>query len=150
MAHTRTPVLHPHGTAYGRGLFSVVVCIGVANFAYWSTDFLVVQRVLAAKHPDPARKTLLIAAFPLMLLPVLTTVPGPAALIVIPEQIKRNYNMAMPQIFLHYPVGLVGIAMTALLSSFMSGMAGNVTAFNTVWTYDLYQAYLAPNRSDSH
>jgi SSS family solute:Na+ symporter len=53
--------------------------------------------------------------------------------------------------FLHYyPVGLVGIAMTALLSSFMSGMAGNVTAFNTVWTYDLYQAYIAPNRSDTH
>ncbi len=151
MAHTWTPVLHPQGTAYGGGLFSVVVCMGVASFAYWSTDFLVVQRVLAAKNLEAARKTPLIATFPRMLLPALTVVPGLAALIVIPEQMKGNYNMAMPLMFLHYyPVGLVGIAMTALLSSFMSGMAGNVTAFNTVWTYDLYQAYLAPNRSDSH
>ena len=151
MAHTWVPVLHPQGTAYGGGVFSVVVCMGVASFAYWSTDFLVVQRVLAAKNLEAAQKTPLIAAFPRMLLPALTVVPGLAALIVIPEQIKGNYNMAMPLMLLHYyPVGLVGIAMTALLASFMSGMAGNVTAFNTVWTYDLYQTYIAPNRSDAH
>jgi SSS family solute:Na+ symporter len=151
MAHTWTPVLHPQGTAYGGGLFSVTVCLLIASCAYWSTDFLVVQRVLAAKNLDAAQKTPLIAAFPRMLLPVLTVLPGLAALIVIPEQIKGNYNLAMPLMFLHYyPVGLVGIAMTALLASFMSGMAGNVTAFNTVWTYDLYQTYIAPNRSDAH
>jgi SSS family solute:Na+ symporter len=151
MAHTWTPILHPQGTAYGGGLFSVMVCLVVASCAYWSTDFLVIQRVLAAKDLESAQKTPLIAAFPRMLLPVLTVVPGLAALIVIPEQIKGNYNLAMPLMFLHYyPVGLVGIAMTALLASFMSGMAGNVTAFNTVWTYDLYQTYIAPNRSDAH
>jgi SSS family solute:Na+ symporter len=62
-----------------------------------------------------------------------------------------NYNMALPLMLLHfYPTGLLGIGITALLASFMSGMAGNVTAFNTVWTYDLYQTYLAPGRSDRH
>jgi SSS family solute:Na+ symporter len=151
MAHTWKPVLHPAGTAYGGGIFSIVVCMGVASVAYWSTDFLVVQRVMAAKDLESAQKTPLIAAFPRMLLPFFTVVPGLAALIVIPDQIRGNYNLAIPLMFIHYyPAGLLGIGMTALLASFMSGMAGNVTAFNTVWTYDLYQAYIAPNRSDHH
>ena len=151
MARTWVPVLHPEGTAYGGGVFSVVACLGVASFAYWCTDFLVVQRALAAKDMDSAQKTPLIAAFPRMLLPFITILPGLAALTVMPEKIQGNFNMVMPLMLLkYYPVGLLGVGMTALLASFMSGMAGNVTAFNTVWTYDIYQSYIAPNRSDLH
>ena len=62
-----------------------------------------------------------------------------------------NYNMAVPKMLAHYfPEGILGLGLTALMASFMSGMAGNVTAFNTVWTYDIYQSYIAPNRSDNH
>ena len=68
-----------------------------------------------------------------------------------PHQIQQNYNLTLPLMLMHfYPAGLLGIGITALLASFMSGMAGNVTAFNTVWTYDLYQTYIAPGRSDRH
>jgi solute:Na+ symporter, SSS family len=151
MAHTWTPVLNPEGTAYGAGVFSVIAGIGVASFSYWSTDFLVVQRVLAAKDLDSARKTPLVAVFPRMLLPFFTVIPGLAALIVIPRQMEGNFNLALPLMFLHYyPAGLLGVGVTALLASFMSGMAGSVTAFNTVWTYDIYQTYIAPGRTDLH
>ncbi len=151
MRHTWVPVLHPEGTPFGAGLFAILVGMGVASFAYWSTDFLVVQRALAAKDLDAAQKTPLIATFPKMFFPFLTVIPGLAALLVIPQQIEGNYNMVLPMMFLrYYPEGLLGIGITALLSSFMSGMAGNVTAFNTVWTYDVYQHYIAPDRSDHH
>lgn len=151
LRHTWTPVLHPQNTPFGAGLYAIFVGMGVASFAYWSTDFLVIQRALAAKNLDAAQKTPLIATFPKMFFPVLTVVPGLAALLVIPRQIEGNYNMVLPLMFLHYyPTGLLGIGITALLSSFMSGMAGNVTAFNTVWTYDIYQNYIARNRDDRH
>jgi SSS family solute:Na+ symporter len=151
MAHAWTPVLHPRGTPYGAGLFSITACLGVASFAYWSTDFLVVQRILAAKDLDSAQKTPIFASFPRMLLPFLTALPGLAALIIIPHALHGNFNMAIPLMFIrYYPAGLLGIGITALVASFMSGMAGNVTAFNTVWTYDLYQTYIAPSRSDRH
>lgn len=151
MAHTWVPVLRPEGTAFGGGLFTITICLVVASSAYWSTDFLVVQRALAARNLDAARRTPLIAAFPRMLLPFLTVLPGLAALVVMPERIRDNYNMVLPLMLLdHYPAGLLGVGMTALVASFMSGMAGNVTAFNTVWTYDLYQSYIAPRRSDRH
>ncbi|HWB95345.1 MAG TPA: sodium/solute symporter [Bryobacteraceae bacterium] len=151
MTHTWVPVLHPEGTPYGAGLGSIFIGLMVASFAYWSTDFLVIQRALAAKDLDAAQKTPLIATFPKMFFPILTVVPGLIALLVIPHQIQGNFNMTLPLMFLHYyPAGLLGVGITALLSSFMSGMAGNVTAFNTVWTYDLYQNYIAPHRSDHH
>lgn len=151
MAHAWTPIFHPATSAYGGGLFSVTVCLGIASFAYWSTDFLVVQRLLAAKDLESAQKTPLIAAFPRMLLPALTVVPGLAAVFIIPGKLHGDFNMAIPLMYIHfYPEGLLGVGIAALLASFMSGMAGNVTAFNTVWTYDIYQAYIAPNRSDRH
>jgi solute:Na+ symporter, SSS family len=151
MRHTWRPVLSPEGTAFGGGLYAILIGMGVASFAYWSTDFLVIQRALAARDMDSAQKTPLIATFPKMLFPLLTVVPGLAALLVIPHEIKGNYSMVLPLMFLHYyPAGLLGVGVTALLSSFMSGMAGNVTAFNTVWTYDIYQNYIAPRRTDRH
>jgi SSS family solute:Na+ symporter len=152
MVHTWKPVLHPSGTPYGGGLFSVVVGMGfVVSFAYWSTDFLVMQRTLAARDLESAQKTPLIAAFAKALFPFLTVVPGLAALLILPNQIKGNFNLTLPLMLVHfYPAGLLGLGLTALVASFMSGMAGNVTAFNTVWTYDLYQTYIAPARSDRH
>jgi solute:Na+ symporter, SSS family len=151
MLHTWLPVLHPAGTPYGGGLFSIIVPLGVVSFAYWSTDFLVMQRAFAAHDLDAAKKTPLIAAFAKALFPFFTVVPGLAALVLIPDLIKGNYNLTLPLMLMRfYPAGLLGLGITALVASFMSGMAGNVTAFNTVWTYDLYQTYVAPGRSDRH
>lgn len=151
LRHTWIPVLHPQGTPFGAGVSVIFTGLMVASFAYWSTDFLVIQRALAAKSLSAAQKTPLIATFPKMFFPALTVIPGLAAILVVPQQIAGNYNMVLPMMFLHYyPAGLLGVGITALLASFMSGMAGNVTAFNTVWTYDIYQNYIARNRSDRH
>src|SRR5437879_13914666 len=117
----------------------------------WCTDYRLVQRALAAKDISSARKTPLIPAFPKMLFPALVTVPGMIAMVVIPKSLEGNFNLALPALMTrYYPHGLLGLGFTALMASFMSGMAGNVTAFNTVWTYDLYQTYLVRGRSDHH
>lgn len=152
MTHAWVPVLHPEGTPYGGGLFSVIVGLGfVVSFAYWSTDFLVMQRAMAARDVQAAQKTPLVAAFAKALFPFFTVIPGLAALVLMPQQIHGNYNLTLPLMLVKfYPTGLLGIGLTALMASFMSGMAGNVTAFNTVWTYDLYQTYIAPGQSDRH
>jgi SSS family solute:Na+ symporter len=127
----------------------------VLSFGYWCTDFLVIQRALAAKDLPAAQRTPLIAAFPKVLFPILTVVPGMLALQLIPQlgsnTTNFSYNMALPLLLVkYYPSGMLGLGLTAMLASFMSGMAGNITAFNTVWTYDIYQSYLAPNKSDKH
>jgi len=151
MRHVGRTLVHPEDTPFAEGFFAFYVGLGLASFAYWSTDFLVIQRALAAKDIDTAAKTPLLATFPKMLFPILTVVPGLAALLVMPSRIEGNYNLTLPLMFLeYYPAGLFGLGVTALLSSFMSGMAGNVTAFNTVWTYDIYQTHIAPGRSDRH
>jgi SSS family solute:Na+ symporter len=133
----------------------------VLSFGYWCTDFLVVQRALAANSLSAARRTPLIAAIPKMFFPLLVILPGMIA-ITLPHTAglpalpltadgTPDYNMSIPTLLARYlPSGLLGIGLTALIASFMSGMAGNVTAFNTVWTYDLYQSYMAPGRSDRH
>jgi SSS family solute:Na+ symporter len=142
----------------------------VLSFGYWCTDFLVVQRAMAADSMTAARRTPLIAAFPKMLFPFLVVLPGLIALSVhggvIPVKLHEgtnamvldalgrpqlDYDLTVPTLLLRYfPTGMLGLGLTALLASFMSGMAGNVTAFNTVWTYDIYQAYLRPRASDAH
>jgi len=133
----------------------------VLSFGYWCTDFLVVQRALAANSLSAARRTPLIAAVPKMLFPALLILPG-MIVVALPHPVGQSllplaadgspdYNMSIPTLLARYfPAGLLGIGLTALIASFMSGMAGNVTAFNTVWTYDLYQSYIAPGRSDRH
>jgi SSS family solute:Na+ symporter len=142
--------------------FGLAMGLGfVASFGYWCTDFLVVQRALAANSLSAARRTPLIAAVPKMLFPALLILPGmiavalPAvaghAFLPLAADGTPDYNMSIPALLARYfPAGLLGIGLTALIASFMSGMAGNITAFNTVWTYDLYQSYLAPGRSDRH
>jgi SSS family solute:Na+ symporter len=142
----------------------------VLSFGYWCTDFLVVQRAMAADSMTAARRTPLIAAFPKMFFPFLVVMPGLIALSVhggvIPMKLHEgtgavvldalgkpqlDYDLTVPTLLLRYfPTGMLGLGLTALLASFMSGMAGNVTAFNTVWTYDIYQAYLRPQASDGH
>ncbi len=152
-----------HSNPVGVEWFGMIMGLGfVLSFGYWCTDFLVVQRAMAADSMTSARRTPLIAAVPKMLFPALVILPGmiAAALaaharstgFVLPMQGgKTNYNMATPALLGYYfPEGMLGLGLTALMASFMSGMAGNVTAFNTVWTYDLYQGYIKPDATDQH
>lgn len=119
--------------------------------AYWCTDFLLVQRAMAARDLPSARKTPLVAALPKMFFPAIVTVQGMIALAIAPQIVERNYNLALPVLLsTFYGHGMLGLGVTALLASFMSGMAGNITAFNTVFTYDIYQTYAVKQNSDSH
>jgi SSS family solute:Na+ symporter len=157
-SHLGSTTANPMGVEW----FGLVMGLGfVLSFGYWCTDFLVVQRALAADSLSAARRTPLIAAVPKMLFPALLILPGMIAVALpsvggqpfLPTAAdgSPDYNMSIPALLARYfPAGLLGIGLTALIASFMSGMAGNVTAFNTVWTYDLYQSYLAPGRSDRH
>jgi SSS family solute:Na+ symporter len=218
----------PASNPMGVDWFAMLFGLGfVLSFGYWCTNFLVVQRAMAARNMSAARRTPLIAAVPKMIFPVLVILPGmiAAALAVttkdgyhlppktldsaiyakaipavqeaaarhlsgaaaaqwvaeaagvkmLPDKIEalvkaapelkdkelrdglqkavaeNNYDGVILSLVQKYcPSGLLGLALTGLLASFMSGMAGNVTAFNTVWTYDLYQAYIARNKSDAH
>ena len=144
------------------GWMGIVFGLGfVLSFGYWCTNFLVVQRAMAAGSMNAARKTPLIAAFPKMFIPFLVIVPGMIAIALIntgDEFFKLplkgndyNYDLVIPLLLQRFlPTGVLGLGLTALMASFMSGMAGNVTAFNTVFTYDIYQSYLVPNKSDHH
>ena len=181
---------HANTNRLGVEWFGLSMGLGfVLSFGYWCTDFLVVQRAMAADSMSSARRTPLIAAFPKMLFPFLVILPGLIA-IGLPTQkapviagarqvsgmtvgqglippkidpitsqpmldkngtVVLDYDLAIPNMLLHYfPTGILGLGLTALLASFMSGMAGNVTAFNTVWTYDIYQSYINRTASDEH
>jgi len=218
----------PEHNPMGVSVFPMVFGLGfVLSFGYWCTNFLVVQRAMAAKNMSAARRTPLIAAVPKMFFPAIVILPGmlAVALAIMPgkdyrlppttisptamklaiadvqaatpgnasaavDKIKTDVGLGMDPakvaaviqanstsalsdddlkvklqdavtdtyyngvtlslIERYCPAGLLGLALTALLASFMSGMAGNVTAFNTIWTYDLYQAYLKPNQTDRH
>jgi len=142
--------------------FGMVMGLGfVLSFGYWCTDFLVVQRAMAADSMAAARRTPLIAAVPKMLFPFLIIVPGMIAIglthagsgFALPKMADGSwdYTMVIPQMLAHYfPPGVLGLGLTALMASFMSGMAGNVTAFNTVWTYDIYQSHIKKDATDAH
>lgn len=130
-------------------LFGMVMGLGfVLSFGYWCTDFLVVQRAMVARNMSSAQKTPLVAALPKMLIPFIVIVPGLVALALmkidpsfqlpLKGDGRVDYDMTLPMLLSHYyPTGLLGVGLTALMASFMSGMAGNVTAFNSVWTYDI-------------
>jgi SSS family solute:Na+ symporter len=203
MAHASTNTLGVEWVGLAMGLGFVL------SFGYWCTDFLVIQRAMAANSEVSARRVPLIASVPKMLFPFLVILPGLIAITVtshmagageaavvrstghalpgtlgapnaksslpLDEQhphgiipVKRNavtgqpvvdangnpvydYDLAIPVMLLHFfPTGLLGLGLTALMASFMSGMAGNVTAFNSVWTYDIYQAYINKKGTDAH
>ena len=193
MAHASTNTLGVEWVGLAMGLGFVL------SFGYWCTDFLVIQRAMAADSEVSARRVPLIAAVPKMFFPFLVILPGLIAVSVtshmgantppanyatvdaqghalpldeahphgiIPQKVDPvsgqpvldsngipvyNYDLAIPVMLVHFfPTGILGLGLTALLASFMSGMAGNVTAFNTVWTYDIYQAYINKKGSDAH
>jgi solute:Na+ symporter, SSS family len=134
--------------------FYIVFGLGlVQSFGYWCTDFLVVQRALAAEDLAASQRTPLIAAFPKLLYGVLAIFPGLIALSVLGPKIATaaEANNAVPYVMAYYfPTGMLGFGLTALLAAFMSGMAGNITAFNTVWTYDIYKPYINRDADDHH
>ncbi len=218
----------PSHNPMGVDIFAMVFGLGfVLSFGYWCTNFLVVQRAMAAKNMTAARNTPIVASIPKMFFPFLVIVPGMIA-VVLATLPDKNYRIPPPPIAQakyaqaidevkaatpenaataitgigttlgakvdagkltslitdnaksklsdaqiktgiynsiaendydgvifslvkkYCPAGLLGLALTALLASFMSGMAGNVTAFNTVWTYNLYQAFFVKGKSDTH
>ena len=182
--HAWTTMGSPSHNPIGVEWFGLVMGLGfVLSFGYWCTDFLVVQRAMAANSMSAARRTPLVAAVPKMLFPFLVIVPGMIALVLtsthsgsaafahgvgeglIPAKLTAagtplmdssgrmvlDYDLATPMMLVNlFPSGMLGLGLTALLASFMSGMAGNVTAFNTVWTYDIYQSHIRPGASDEH
>jgi len=145
----------------GVEVFGLVAGLGfVLSFGYWCTDFLVVQRAMAADSMSAARRTPVMAALPKMLMPFIVILPGLAAVALMNSNFGYSlprkgdgydYDQALTTLMAQfYPSGMLGVGLTALMASFMSGMAGNVTAFNTVWTYDIYQSYIRKNAPDSH
>lgn len=152
------PASNPMGVDY----LGMVVGLGfVLAFGYWCTDFLVVQRAMVSRNLDEARKTPIIAALPKIAMPVIVILPGILLLAISAQNPEftlpktadgsPNYNMVLPVLLEKlYPNGILGVGITALIASFMSGMAGNVTAFNTVWTFDLYQTHIHQKGSEQH
>ena len=146
----------------GVDAFSLVFGLGfVLAFGYWCTDFLVVQRAMISKNLNEAQLTPIIAAIPKILMPAIVILPGIIILALqktttgydlpVNANGQTDYNMVLPTLLTNlYPNGILGVGITALIASFMSGMAGNVTAFNTVFTFDIYQAYFKKNASEKH
>ena len=157
-AHMGSPAANPMGVEW----FGMAMGLGfVLSFGYWCTDFLIVQRAMAAESMSAARRAPVIASFPKMLFPFLVILPGMIAIVLhqagggfaLPAKAdgSLNYDMTVPLMLQHYfPQGLLGVGITALMASFMAGMAGNVTAFNTVFTCDIYQAYIRRDAPDAH
>ncbi|MEV6369501.1 sodium:solute symporter family protein [Micromonospora musae] len=127
----------------------------VLSFGYWTTNFAEVQRALSAKNMSAARRTPIIAAYPKLLIPVVTVIPGLIALVTVKglgaSSGDLQYNNAIPLLMRDLlPNGVLGVAVTGLLASFMAGMAANVSGFNTVFTYDIWQAYVRRDRPDDY
>lgn len=145
--------VHWTGIVFGWGL--------AISFGYWTTDFLVVQRVMAAKDLRSAKLGTIIGASLKMLVPLIVILPGLLGLAVLPFRLvpesqgtapgAHTYNEVLPLMMARYcGPGLLGLGVTALVAGFMSGMAGNVSAFATVWTYDIYKPLLRKQASDQH
>ena len=151
--------VHWTGIVFGLGF--------VISFGYWTTDFLVVQRVLSAHNLRAAKMAPVIGAAFKMAVPFIVILPGLLALAVlknpdgsmmhlVPESVaastgQHSFNEVLPLMLIRYcGPGLLGLGITALVAGFMSGMAGNVSAFSTVWTYDIYGAFINKKASDKH
>jgi SSS family solute:Na+ symporter len=145
--------IHWTGIVFGLGF--------VLSFGYWTTDFLVVQRVLAAKDLRAAKMAPIIGAAFKLMVPIIVILPGLLALALLPTKLTgetaavasggHSYNEVLPLMLARYcGPGLLGLGVTALIAGFMSGMAGNVSAFTTVWTYDIYRALINKDASDHH
>jgi len=126
----------------------------VLSFGYWTTNFAEVQRALSAKDLSAGQRTPLIGAYPKIFIPFLTIIPGLIALVMVPKLGSKTglpYNDAIPLLMNTFlPNGVLGVAMAGLLAAFMAGMAANVSSFNTVFTYDIWQQYIRPDRPDAY
>jgi SSS family solute:Na+ symporter len=145
--------IHWTGIVFGLG--------AIISMGYWTTDFLVVQRVLSAKDLRSAKLAPVIGAAFKMCVPFIVILPGLLGLAVLPFKLVgedvavasggHSYNEVLPLMLARYcGPGLLGLGITALIAGFMSGMAGNVTAFSTVWTYDIYGALINKKATDKH
>jgi solute:Na+ symporter, SSS family len=140
----------------GGDWIAMVMGLGfVLSFGYWTTNFAEVQRALSAKNMSAAQRTPLIGAYPKIFIPVLTIIPGLVALVSVPglggKDPDLQYNNAIPLLIGHYlPEGMLGLAITGLVAAFMAGVAANVTSFNTVFTYDLWQSYAVKDRDTGY
>jgi solute:Na+ symporter, SSS family len=140
----------------GANWIGIVFGLGfVLSFGYWTTNFAEVQRALSAKDMNAARRTPIIGAFPKIAIPLVTVIPGLVALVTIKglgaDSGDLVYNNAIPLLMRDLlPNGVLGVAVTGLLASFMAGMAANVSGFNTVFTYDIWQSYIRKHESDDH
>jgi solute:Na+ symporter, SSS family len=145
------------------GVHWVAIVFGlgaVLSMGYWTTDFLVVQRIIAAKNLRAAKTAPIIGAFFKMAVPIIVILPGLLALAVLPYHLfpknlmqagQHSFDEVLPLMLARYcGPGLLGLGITALIAGFMSGMAGNVSAFATVWTYDLYRPFIKKQASDAH
>ncbi|SDX67261.1 solute:Na+ symporter, SSS family [Modestobacter sp. DSM 44400] len=147
----QNPVLSVVGIVFGLGF--------VLSFGYWTTNFVEVQRAMATKSMSAARSTPVIGSFPKMFVPFIVVIPGMIAAVLVPEitQLKNGgdssltYNEAILALVRDVlPNGLLGIAIAGLLAAFMAGMAANLSAFNTVFSYDLWQQYVRKDRPDAY
>ena len=140
----------------GASWLGIVFGLGfVLSFGYWTTNFAEVQRALSARNMSAARRTPIIAAYPKLIIPAVTVIPGLVALVTVKglgaEKGDLQYNNAIPLLMRDLlPNGVLGIAVTGLLASFMAGMAANVSGFNTVFTYDLWQSYFRRDKPDEY
>jgi SSS family solute:Na+ symporter len=128
----------------------------ILSFGYWTTNFAEVQRAISAKDMNAARRAPIIGAFPKMFIPFIVILPGICAALIIPglgdpDDPLRTYTNAIPLLMSELlPSGVLGVAVTGLVAAFMAGMAANVSSFNTVFTYDIWQEYIRPGLADSH
>jgi SSS family solute:Na+ symporter len=143
----------------GANWLAIVFGLGfVLSFGYWTTNFTEVQRAFSAKNMSAARRTPLIGALPKLFIPFIVVVPGLIAAAVLGNHLSATagsghltYNDVIPKLMQMYlPTGVLGVAVTGLMASFMAGMAANVSSFNTVFTYDLWQRYIRPHMPDAH
>ncbi len=154
LGHFENNPMGMHWTGIVFGLASVI------SMGYWTTDFLVVQRVLAAKDLRSAKLAPIIGSFFKMAVPLIVILPGLIGLAVLPEKLvpesalqpgQHSYNDVLPLMLARYcGPGLMGLGVTALVAGFMAGMAGNVSAFATVWTYDIYRPFIRKTATDQH
>ncbi|WP_433295343.1 sodium:solute symporter family protein [Actinoplanes sp. CA-030573] len=140
----------------GANWIGIIFGLGfVLSFGYWTTNFAEVQRALSAKDMSAARRTPIIGAFPKLVIPVITVIPGLIAIVTVKglgaDSGDLVYNNAIPLLMRDLlPNGVLGVAVTGLLASFMAGMAANVSGFNTVFTYDIWQSYIRKDRDDAY
>jgi len=159
--HLWGPLAHFSDNPMGIHWTGIVFGLGwVISTGYWTTDFLVVQRVIAAKDIRAAKLAPIIGSYFKMAVPFIVILPGLLALAVLPFNLvptnqvgagQHGYNEVLPLMLARYcGPGLLGLGITALIAGFMSGMAGNVSAFSTVWTYDVYRPFIRKIASDAH